>query len=41
MDKSIQDVTWEQEQTLITNFPSFSLQECNVLKSGNMLRALI
>ena len=38
MDKSIQDATWQREQTLITNFPNFSLQECNVLKRGSMLR---
>ena len=34
MDKSIQDATWEREKTLTTNFPNFSLQECNVLKRG-------
>ena len=39
MDKSIKDATWEREKTLITNFPNFPLQECNVLKRGSMLRA--
>ena len=34
MHKSIQDATWEREKTLTTNFPNFSLQECNVLKRG-------
>ena len=34
MDKAIQDATWEREETLVTNFPNFSLQECNVLKRG-------
>ena len=32
MDKSIKDATCGREHTLKTNFPSFSLQECNVLK---------
>ena len=33
MDKSIKDATWEQENTIKTNFPNFSLQEGNVLGS--------
>ena len=38
-DKSIKGVKWEQEHTLKTNFPNFSLQEANVLKRWSMLRA--
>ena len=38
MDKSVKDTTWERENTLRTNFPSFPLQECNVLKKGSILR---
>ena len=35
MDKFIRDVAWERESyTITTNFPNFSLQECNVLKRG-------
>ena len=36
MDKSIQDATLEREKTLVTNFPNFLLQECNVLKRGGV-----
>ena len=32
--KSIKDATWERENTIKTNFPNFSLQDCNVLKRG-------
>ena len=33
MGKSIKDATWEPEDTIKTNFPNFSLQEYNVLKT--------
>ena len=37
MDKTIDDATWEREDTLKARFPDFVLQECNFLKWGSML----
>ena len=33
-DRSTKHVTWERENITKTNFPNFTLEECNVLKRG-------
>ena len=38
MDMTLEDSTWEREDTLKLNFPNFLLQECNTLKWGRMLQ---